>query len=92
MHSQMRGAGTGNMRKVDVKVVIDDAHLGAQDAVRAAVAAAGLQVEQCIPEIGTIFGSAEEAVVERLRDVDGVLQAQSEATYALPPLDPETPQ
>lgn len=79
------------MSMVDVKVVIDDAHLGAQDQVRAAVAAMGLNIETCIPEIGTIFGSADESVVPRLRLVDGVQQARSETRFSLPD-DSEAPQ
>jgi hypothetical protein len=80
------------MARIAVKVVIDAAHLGAQEAVVSAVAAIGLRVEQCIPEIGAIYGSGEDdGLVDRLRAVDGVLQAQAEAGVALPE-DPSAPQ
>lgn len=80
------------MRNVPLKVVIDDAHLSAQDAVQRAVAAVGLRIEECFPEIGTIFGSVDESLVGRIERVDGVLHAQQEAGYRVPPLDPKTPQ
>lgn len=80
------------MSRVPVKVVIDDAHMNAQEAVERAVSALGFVVERSVPEIGAIFGSAEASVIDRLRGVDGVLRAQPEASYHLPPFDPKIPQ
>ncbi len=80
------------MPRVPVKVVLDTAHLNDQAAVCRAVSDAGLQVEQVIPEIGAIYGSAEEASVDRIGRIDGVLRAQRERGYQLPPLSPHIPQ
>ncbi len=80
------------MPRVPVKVVLDTAHLNDQAAVCRAVSDAGLQVEQVIPEIGAIYGSAEEASVDRIGRIDGVLRAQRERGYQLPPFSPHIPQ
>ncbi len=80
------------MSMVHVKVVVDNAHMHNQEMVRQGVSAAGMVVDRTIPEIGTMFGSADESMIEILQRVEGVLRAQPEGGCQLPPLDPNVPQ
>jgi hypothetical protein len=80
------------MTRIPMKVVLDDAHLTSMDAVQKTIAAMGFQIEQCIPEIGAIYGSADEGVLKQLGEVDGVLRAQHEGAFSLAPRDPHAPQ
>lgn len=80
------------MSMVYVKVVVDSAHMHNQDIVRQGVSAAGMIVDRTIPEIGAMFGSADESRIEFLQRVEGVLRAQPEGGCQLPPLDPDIPQ
>jgi hypothetical protein len=45
-----------------------------------------------LAEAGTIFGSADEAVVTVISRVEGVLWATPEASFEVPPLSEKTPQ
>ncbi|WP_417524534.1 hypothetical protein [Marinovum sp.] len=80
------------MSDVTLKIVLDDAHRDKPDEVCRALTAAGLRIENSIPAIGVIFGTADSENLERLKATEGVLEAEPEAGYQLPPLDSNTPQ
>ncbi|MEM7319447.1 MAG: hypothetical protein AAF408_10560 [Pseudomonadota bacterium] len=80
------------MAKVTVKVVVDDAHVNNSDMLEGKLRALGLEIEEIIPEIGVVFGTAEEESMEQLRALDGVAKAEPEQTYQLPPFKDDIPQ
>ncbi len=80
------------MSRVSIKIVLDADHLARQGDVCARIRSLGVTIEEVIPEIGAIFGSAEEDAMERIRAVEGVQQAGSEAGYHLPPIGSDQPQ
>lgn len=80
------------MSKVNLLVVVDDAHVGEISKVADALAQKGLQIEQTSEISGTIVGQIEEEKADVLKSIEGVQQVREEATYQLPPLDEESPQ
>lgn len=80
------------MPKVAMKVVVDDAHLESVGDLEKKLRDLGVEVEDVIPEIGVVFGSAEDEVVEKVRNLKGVARAEKEHTYRVPPMSEDTPQ
>lgn len=79
------------MERISLKVILDDDHVGKTLAIRAVLEKRGLEVTDCLPEIGVIFGTAEEEKVEELRHVEGVAEARREVIYHVPPIDSDVP-
>ncbi len=80
------------MPDIALKVIVDDDHLQQTTAVSKLAEQAGLHVESVVPEIGVIYGSGDEALLETLAQVEGVQKVDREATYQLPPVSEKTPQ
>ncbi|MFQ6547035.1 hypothetical protein AADZ90_003710 [Aestuariibius sp. 2305UL40-4] len=80
------------MPRIDVKVFADIKGGADLEDVTARAAAEGLKVEQVISRIGAIFGSCDEARIERLRALDGVSRVAPEGQVQLPPRSPDIPQ
>ena len=56
-------------------------------AILSDLAKAGLVVDQILEEVGCITGSAEDHVVEKLRQVKGVTDVSEDLKFQLPPPD-----
>ena len=80
------------MSDVTLRIVLDDAHRDKSDARCRALEAAGLRIEDSIPAIGVIFGTADSENLARVKQTRGVLEAEPEAQYQLPPFDSDQPQ
>ena len=91
-HPQKNVEALTNVSKVNLLVVVDDAHVGEISKVADALAQKGLQIEQTSEISGTIVGQIEEEKADVLKSIEGVQQVREEATYQLPPLDEESPQ
>jgi hypothetical protein len=80
------------MAKISVKVIVDNAHMGQTKALCASLTRMGMTVETTMPEIGVIFGSAEESLLPKLSSAKGVERATVESAIHLPPRDGKLPQ
>ena len=80
------------MTKVQMKVTLDDAHVGETDALTKELKTLGIQVETCLPGIGVVFASGEETLLPEVRRLEGVIDAQKEQGYRVPPLSEDSPQ
>lgn len=80
------------MAQIEVKVIFDVKGGTDPEAIRRCAADAGLNVDRMIPAIGVIFGSCEESVVGKLKDLKGVLRVAPEGRIQLPPASPKVPQ
>lgn len=76
---------------ISIKVIVDEAHQGQTEAVCAALRSLGMRVETAMPEIGVIFGAAEESLLPRVAMAEGVLSAAPEGRFHVPP-DRKAPQ
>lgn len=80
------------MAEISIKVVIDDAHLDQTETLSHRCEELGLHVQTVIPEIGTIFGTADESLLDKLCNLEGVENATTERGYQLPPMSEDVPQ
>jgi hypothetical protein len=68
------------MAEIQIKIVLDAAHIGRTDSVCQSLSTLGMKVETTYPEIGVIFGSAEESLLSAFTAAEGVEQAVPEGT------------
>jgi hypothetical protein len=80
------------MAKIAIKVILDSAHMGQTEAFCASLSELGLKVETAMPEIGVIFGLAEESLLPKLAAAEGVERATAEGAVELPPPSGKVPQ
>jgi hypothetical protein len=80
------------MARISLKVVLDDAHISQTEKLSRTAAGAGLDVESVIPEIGVIYGSGDESLIDTLSRVEGVQDVDREAAFQLPPMSEIVPQ
>lgn len=80
------------MSRLQYAVVIDDSHVSATAEIAGKLSEQGFSVESVAPEIGAIYGSAEEALIPKLRAVQGVEEVRPEESVQLPPFSSSTPQ
>lgn len=80
------------MAHISMTVTLDDDHLAQAQQMSDAFEGMGLRVERVMPEIGVITGSGEEALLDRLRALDGVAEARPERGARLPPFSERVPQ
>jgi hypothetical protein len=66
------------MTEIQIKVILDAAHIGQTDQMCKTLAAMGLSVESSFPEIGVIFGAGDPALLPRMRAMAGVTEAVAE--------------
>ena len=59
------------------------------DVVVERLRAAGLEVTQTLPVVGTIVGLAQTSALDRLAGVDGASAVERSAEYQLPPPESE---
>ena len=65
-----------------IKIIIDDERLSEIEKVRERLEATNLiKVEDCLPEIGTIFGEGDLDRIDEIRKVEGVMVAQEEGSF-----------
>jgi hypothetical protein len=80
------------MATVSLKVIVDHAHLDDPGTVQRRITALGVHIEVFHPEIGVLFGSGDESILPEIRRVEGVAEAECEATYTHPPMSGDIPQ
>jgi hypothetical protein len=80
------------MARISMTVTLDDAHMGQAQQMSAELQVLGLAVEKVLPEIGVITGSGDEALLDRLRAMDGIAEARPEGGVRLPPFSDRVPQ
>jgi hypothetical protein len=80
------------MARIPLKVVVDDDHILQTEKLSQAAARAGLSVESVMPEIGVIYGSGEESLIDTLSQVEGVQDVDRETDFQLPPMSESIPQ
>ena len=72
----------------EVSVLVDDEHLATIDEVASALSRAGLRVGQTLRSTGVVTGSvAAKALIDDLREVDGVVGVEVTREIQLPPPD-----
>jgi hypothetical protein len=75
----------------NVMVLVDEQH--ALDSVAAAVEASGVRVERVMRGMRTIVGAvADESVIQRVQQMDGVSSVREEESFAVPPSNRDIPQ
>ena len=80
------------MAWISIKVVVDAAHVAQTEAVCAELQSLGMRVETTMPEIGVIFGAAEESLLPAVSRAEGVLAADREGEMRVPPVSGHVPQ
>ena len=80
------------MTKLELSIVVDDAHLGQTEAIARSIGARGLRIDRVVPEAGAIFATGETSDIDAVRRMEGVLGVEPERAVALPPLDGRIPQ
>lgn len=80
------------MAKINMTVVLDEAHIDRTEEVSQSLTTLGVQVEQVLSEIGVISAAGDDSLLESVRAVEGVEEARQEHTYQLPPFSERTPQ
>ena len=80
------------MRKVQFSVVVDESHVNLTDEIAGKLTEQGFDVEEVAPEIGTIYGSADEGLAPQLRTIQGIEEIRPEETVDLPPFSAKVPQ
>lgn len=73
--------------KVQVLVSVDDSHVEKVDAVADELRSAGMDVDEALPELGTITGRAEPALMTTLQGVTGVASLEAARDVGIPPPD-----
>lgn len=72
------------MPDIQLQVTVDRAHRNNLAEVADRLRAAGMKVDQELASIGVLTGSADEAKVKALREVEGVVNVEPQETYQLP--------
>jgi hypothetical protein len=80
------------MARINMTVVLDEAHLGQTDTIRLSLEAMGLRVSHVLAEVGVITGTGDEALLGRVRALDGIEEARPENSVQLPPFSDRVPQ
>jgi hypothetical protein len=75
--------------KVDVLVSLSDEHAPAIGEMTSKLEEAGLEVQQAMPEIGTISGRADPSRLSALRQVEGVASLEQAGSFQVAPPDSE---
>jgi hypothetical protein len=70
----------GMMAEIQIKVILDAAHIGQTDQMCRSLVAMGMSVESSFPEIGVIFGAGDPALLPQMNAMDGVAEAVAEGT------------
>ncbi len=66
------------MGQIQIKVILDAAHIGQTDQMCRTLAAMGMAVESSFPEIGVIFGAGDQTLLPQMQAMDGVIDAVAE--------------
>lgn len=66
------------MAEIQIKVILDPAHIGQTDQMCRSLAAMGMSVESSFPDIGVIFGAGDPALLPQMNAMDGVAEAVAE--------------
>jgi hypothetical protein len=66
------------MAEIQIKIILDAAHIGQTEAYCRSLSEMGLRVEETFPEIGVIFGAGSATLLPRMRDLSGVAEAVAE--------------
>lgn len=80
------------MTTISLKVIVEEAYIDEADNVVRRIEELGVHVESRMPEIGVVFGSGDDSLLPKLREVEGVREAEPEATYRTPPMSDDVPQ
>jgi hypothetical protein len=75
------------MSTIAIKVTVDADHIGMTDQMCQSLTQLGMVVESTFPEIGVIFGSADEALIPKMKEIEGVTEAVPERTMGVLPHD-----
>lgn len=68
------------MAEIQIKVILDAAHIAQTDQFCRSFAEMGLSVESSFPDIGVIFGAGDPALLGQMNAMDGVAEAVVEGT------------
>ncbi len=80
------------MSRLSYAVVIDDDHVDETNSIAETISRQGFKVESVMPDIGAIYGSAEETIVGRLRAIEGVEEVRESHDVEAPPFREGIPQ
>ena len=80
------------MSRLNYSIVVDEHHLSETESIARAASRTGFKVESVLPEIGAIFGSAEEETIDLLLHIKGIEGVQQSGSVQLPDVDPSIPQ
>ena len=80
------------MSRLSYAVVVDDNHFDETRSIAETISRQGFKVESVMPEIGAIYGSAEENIVNRLRAIEGVEEVREAHDIQMPPFGEGIPQ
>ncbi|PYE34931.1 hypothetical protein C8J37_103257 [Rhizobium sp. PP-WC-1G-195] len=80
------------MSKLSYAVVVDDHHINATRAMADTMSSQGFIVQSVMPDIGAIYGKAEENVASRIRKMEGVEEVRVAMDIQLPPFSSAIPQ
>lgn len=77
---------------VQLKVVVKDDFPELTKKLEKELIALGLAVEGVVPEIGVIYGTADDASIDAIKNLEGVEEVSLEDVFEGPPFDPSIPQ
>ncbi|CZT33811.1 hypothetical protein [Rhizobium sp. 9140] len=80
------------MSKLSYAVVVDDHHIDATRAIADTMSSQGFIVMSVMPDIGAIYGEAEETVASRIRKMEGIEEVRLSMDVQLPPFSSAVPQ
>ncbi len=81
------------MSSLRYSIVVDSGHIPDTGLIAKTAVSNGFVVDNVIPEIGAIFGRAENpGVVEKIRDIVGVEDIRPSRDVQLAPFDERIPQ
>lgn len=66
------------MAEIQIKVILDAAHIGQTDQMCRSLAAMGMTVDSSYPDIGVIFGAVDSALLPQMQAMEGVTEAVAE--------------
>ncbi len=75
------------MAEIQIKVTVDVAHMGQMLRLSRSLTRIGVKVETTLPEIGVIFGSADESLLSKVSAARGVLTVAPEVIFHAPAPD-----
>ncbi|MDX3928285.1 MAG: hypothetical protein QHC90_21085 [Shinella sp.] len=73
-------------------IVVDEMHLTQTKSIAEAASARGFEVKSIVPEIGAIFGCADQKTLDQLLQIAGVEEVRPCEDIQLPTFDPAVPQ